>query len=64
MTTCDCTNTAESREVDYQPAMFKSVASGDKTIVKNDAIFAAKAANILGVPGRENVTSRSYSDYS
>ncbi len=36
--------------VDYQPAMFKSVASGDKTIIKNAAIGAAKAASILGVP--------------
>jgi nicotinamidase-related amidase len=36
--------------VDYQPAMFKSVASGDKTIIKSAAVGAAKAANILGVP--------------
>ena len=36
--------------VDYQSAMFKSVASGDKTIIKHAAIFAAKAASILGVP--------------
>ena len=36
--------------VDYQAAMFKSVASGDKTIIKHAAIFAAKAASILGVP--------------
>jgi nicotinamidase-related amidase len=36
--------------VDYQPAMFKSVASGDKTIIKNAAVGAAKAASILGVP--------------
>ena len=36
--------------VDYQPAMFKSVTSGDKTIIKNAAIGAAKAASILGVP--------------
>jgi nicotinamidase-related amidase len=36
--------------VDYQPAMFKGVASGDKTIMKNAAICAAKAASILGIP--------------
>ena len=36
--------------VDYQPSMFKSVASGDKTIIKQAAIGAAKAASILGIP--------------
>jgi nicotinamidase-related amidase len=36
--------------VDYQPSMFKSVSSGDKTIIKSAAICAAKAAGILGVP--------------
>jgi nicotinamidase-related amidase len=36
--------------VDYQPAMFKGVASGDKTIIKNAAFCAAKAASILGIP--------------
>lgn len=36
--------------VDYQPSMFKSVSSGDKTIIKKAAICAAKAATILGVP--------------
>jgi nicotinamidase-related amidase len=36
--------------VDYQSSMFKSVSSGDKTIIKNAAIGAAKAASILGVP--------------
>lgn len=36
--------------VDYQPAMFKGVASGDKTVIKNAAIGAAKAASILGIP--------------
>src|SRR4030042_626656 len=35
---------------DYQPAMFKGVGSGDKTIIKNAAIGAAKAAKILGIP--------------
>jgi nicotinamidase-related amidase len=30
--------------------MFKGVASGDKTIIKNAAVCAAKAAGILGVP--------------
>lgn len=36
--------------VDYQLTMIKSVASGDKTIIKSAAIFAAKAASILEVP--------------
>jgi hypothetical protein len=36
--------------VDYQPSMFKSVSSGDKTVIKSAAICAAKAARILGVP--------------
>jgi nicotinamidase-related amidase len=36
--------------VDYQSAMFKGVASGDKTIIKNAAVCAAKAAGILGIP--------------
>ncbi len=36
--------------VDYQAAMFKGVASGDKTIIKNAAIGAAKAASILEIP--------------
>lgn len=36
--------------MDYQPNMNKSVSSGDKTIIKNAAIFAAKAASILDVP--------------
>ncbi|MGD1004575.1 MAG: isochorismatase family protein [Methanoregulaceae archaeon] len=36
--------------VDYQSAMFKGVASGDKTIIKNAAVCAAKAASILGIP--------------
>jgi nicotinamidase-related amidase len=36
--------------VDYQPSIFKSVASGGKTIIKKAAIGAAKAASILGVP--------------
>ena len=36
--------------VDYQSGMFKGVASGDKTIIKNAAICAAKAAGILGIP--------------
>jgi nicotinamidase-related amidase len=36
--------------VDYQPAMFAGVASGDKTIIRNAATCAAKAARILGVP--------------
>jgi nicotinamidase-related amidase len=36
--------------VDYQPSMFRSVASGDKVRIKAAAIFAAKAASILGIP--------------
>ena len=36
--------------VDYQPSMFKSISSGDKTLIKQAAISAAKAARILGVP--------------
>ena len=36
--------------VDYQPAMVKSIASGDKTIIKKAAFLAAKAASILDVP--------------
>jgi hypothetical protein len=36
--------------VDYQPIMFKSVASGDKVRIKKAAICAAKAASILGIP--------------
>lgn len=36
--------------VDFQPAMIKSVASGDKTIIKKAAILATKAASILNVP--------------
>jgi len=36
--------------VDYQSTMFKGVASGDKTIIRNAAYCAAKAASILSVP--------------
>ena len=36
--------------VDYQPTMFAGVGSGDKTIIKNAAYCAAKAASILNVP--------------
>jgi len=36
--------------IDYQPTMFKGVASGDKSIIKQAAIGAAKAASILGIP--------------
>ncbi len=36
--------------VDYQPTMIRSVASGDKTIIKIAAVGAAKAASILGIP--------------
>ena len=36
--------------VDYQPTMIKSVASGDKALIKKAAVYAAKAANILNIP--------------
>jgi nicotinamidase-related amidase len=36
--------------VDYQPTTFRSVASGDKVRIKAAAIYAAKAASILGIP--------------
>ena len=36
--------------VDYQPAMIKSIASGDKVRIKSAAISAAKAAKILDIP--------------
>ncbi len=36
--------------VDYQTAMFKGVASGDKPRIRNAAICAAKAAKILDIP--------------
>jgi len=36
--------------VDYQSSMFKGVASGDKTIIRNAAYCAAKAASILNIP--------------
>ncbi len=36
--------------VDYQPGMFKGVGSGDRTIIKNNVVAAAKAASILNVP--------------
>lgn len=36
--------------VDYQPTMFKGVASGDRNAISNSAVAAAKAAKILEVP--------------
>jgi nicotinamidase-related amidase len=36
--------------VDYQPAMFRGVGSGDRTVMKNSAVATARAASILGVP--------------
>lgn len=36
--------------IDYQAAMFKGVASGDKARIKGAAVGAAKAAKILGIP--------------
>ncbi len=46
--------------VDYQPAMFKGVSSGDRTIIRNAAIGAAKAAKILNVPVLLSVISPKY----
>jgi nicotinamidase-related amidase len=36
--------------VDYQPAMFRGVGSGDRTIIKEAAVGAAKTASILKIP--------------
>ncbi len=36
--------------VDYQAAMFRGVGSGDRTVIKNCVVAAAKAASILNVP--------------
>ncbi len=36
--------------IDYQASMFKGVASGDKSIIKQAALGAAKAASILAIP--------------
>jgi nicotinamidase-related amidase len=36
--------------VDYQPAMFRGVGSGDRTIIKEAAVCAAKTASILKIP--------------
>lgn len=36
--------------VDFQKAMFAGVGSGDKTIIRNAAFCAAKAARILDIP--------------
>jgi nicotinamidase-related amidase len=36
--------------IDYQPSMFKGIASGNKTTIKAAAIGAAKAASILSIP--------------
>jgi nicotinamidase-related amidase len=36
--------------IDYQPSMFKGVGSSDKTIIRNAAFCAAKAARILDIP--------------
>jgi len=36
--------------IDYQPSMFKGVASSDKSIITQAAIGAARAASILGIP--------------
>lgn len=36
--------------IDFQPSMFKGVASGDKGRIKSAAVCAAKAAKILDIP--------------
>ena len=36
--------------IDYQPSMFRGVGSSDKTIIRNAAYCAAKAASILNIP--------------
>lgn len=36
--------------VDYQPAMFKGVGSGNRTLIHNSAVAVATAAKILKVP--------------
>ncbi len=36
--------------VDYQASMFKGIASGDKSVIKQAAVGAAKAASILRIP--------------
>jgi nicotinamidase-related amidase len=36
--------------IDYQPSMFRGVASGDKMVIRTAAYGAAKAASILGIP--------------
>jgi nicotinamidase-related amidase len=36
--------------IDYQPSMFRGVGSSDKTIIRNAAFCAAKAARILDIP--------------
>jgi nicotinamidase-related amidase len=36
--------------IDYQPSMFKGVGSSDKTVIRNAAFCAAKAARILNIP--------------
>ena len=36
--------------IDYQASMIKGVASGDKAVIRQAAVGAAKAARILGIP--------------
>ncbi len=36
--------------IDFQPSMFRGVASGDKSLIKTAAICAARAAKILDIP--------------
>lgn len=36
--------------IDYQPSMFRGVASGDKMVIRTAAYGAAKAASLLGIP--------------
>jgi len=36
--------------IDYQPSMIRGVGSGDKTLIRQAARGAARAAGILGIP--------------
>jgi len=36
--------------IDYQPAMFKGIGSGNRTLIRDSAVAAATAAKILDIP--------------
>ena len=46
--------------VDFQPAMFRGVGSGNRTTIRNAAVGAVKAAKILDVPVVLSVISPKY----